>query len=112
MPKKKKTSGRGAAYTTAEKCFLVLNVGIFLLILELGWNRVHGMDIKLYGAENRFVESLRYCFTNMQWNKAPSGNPAIAQEIREANMVWLQIQAKLECSTGSSEESVSESEEE
>eukprot|EP00957_Ditylum_brightwellii_P132611 10112672-Ditylum_brightwellii.AAC.1 len=36
----------------------------------------------------------------MRWTKAPIGNPAIAQEIREAKMA------------GSSKESVSESEEE
>eukprot|EP00957_Ditylum_brightwellii_P023310 1759546-Ditylum_brightwellii.AAC.1 len=87
-------------------------MGIILLILESGWDRVHGMHIKLYDAKNRTVESLRCCFTNMHRTKAPSGNPAIAQEIREAKMAWLQIWAKSECSTGSSEESVSESEEE
>eukprot|EP00957_Ditylum_brightwellii_P053928 4085337-Ditylum_brightwellii.AAC.1 len=65
MHNKKKTSGRGAAYTTAEKCFLVSNVDIVLPILELGWDRVHGMHIKLYGANNRTVESLWRCFTNM-----------------------------------------------
>eukprot|EP00957_Ditylum_brightwellii_P156429 11905476-Ditylum_brightwellii.AAC.1 len=59
MPNKKKTSGRGAAYTTTEKHLLVSNVGIVLPILELGWDRVHGMHIKLYGAKNRTVESLR-----------------------------------------------------
>eukprot|EP00957_Ditylum_brightwellii_P088327 6728177-Ditylum_brightwellii.AAC.1 len=85
MPGKKKASGRGSAYTTAEKCFL------------------------LYGAKNRTVESLRCCFTNMHWTKAPSGDPVMAQEIREANMEWLQIHAKSECLTGSNKESASES---
>eukprot|EP00957_Ditylum_brightwellii_P079575 6050454-Ditylum_brightwellii.AAC.1 len=67
------------------------------------------MHIELYGAKNRTVESLMRCFTNMHGTKAPSCDPAIAQEIREAKMAWLQICAKSECSTGSSEESVSES---
>eukprot|EP00957_Ditylum_brightwellii_P055641 4216057-Ditylum_brightwellii.AAC.1 len=67
------------------------------------------MHIKLYGAKNRTVESLRRCFTNMHQTKAPSSNPAIMQEIREAKMAWVQIRAKSECLTGSSKESVSES---
>eukprot|EP00957_Ditylum_brightwellii_P033496 2538285-Ditylum_brightwellii.AAC.1 len=87
MPNKKKTLGRGAAYTTAEKHFLVTNVGIILPILESGWDRVYGMHIELYGAKNWMVESLRCCFTNMHCTKAPSGDPAIVQEIREANIV-------------------------
>eukprot|EP00957_Ditylum_brightwellii_P126828 9667895-Ditylum_brightwellii.AAC.1 len=48
----------------------------------------------------------------MHQTKAPSGNLVIAQEIREAKMVWLQIWAKLECLTRSSEESGLEGEEE
>eukprot|EP00957_Ditylum_brightwellii_P141221 10759585-Ditylum_brightwellii.AAC.1 len=108
MPDKKKTSGRGAAYTTAEKCFLVTNMAIILPMSGLGWDKVHGMHIKLYGAKNRTVESLKRYFTNMHSTKAPSGDPAIAQEIREAKMAWLQIWAKSECSTGLSKESVSE----
>eukprot|EP00957_Ditylum_brightwellii_P055867 4233144-Ditylum_brightwellii.AAC.1 len=39
------------------------------------------------------------CFINLHHTKAPSGNPLILQENREDKMVWLQIQAKLECST-------------
>eukprot|EP00957_Ditylum_brightwellii_P130708 9971192-Ditylum_brightwellii.AAC.1 len=109
MPGRKKASGRGAAYTTAEKRFLVPNVSIVLPILELGWDKVRGMHIELYGAKNRTVESLRCCFTNMHLTKATSGDPAIAQEIREAKMAWLQICTKSECRTGSSEESASES---
>eukprot|EP00957_Ditylum_brightwellii_P200707 15300233-Ditylum_brightwellii.AAC.1 len=58
------------------------------------------------------VESLRRYFTNMYHTKVPSGDPVISQEIREAKMVWLQIQAKSECLIGSSEESVLESKEE
>eukprot|EP00957_Ditylum_brightwellii_P072656 5521223-Ditylum_brightwellii.AAC.1 len=68
------------------------------------------MHIKLYGAKNRTVESLKCCFINMHQTKAPPGDPAIAQEIREAKMAWLQIPAKSECWTKSSKESVSESE--
>eukprot|EP00957_Ditylum_brightwellii_P188155 14324152-Ditylum_brightwellii.AAC.1 len=109
MPGKKKTSGRGSAYTTTEKCFLVSNVSIILPILELGWDKMHGMHIKLYGAKIRTVESLRHCFTNMHQTNAPSSDPAIAQEIREAKMAWLQIWAKSECSTELNKESVSES---
>eukprot|EP00957_Ditylum_brightwellii_P097414 7419436-Ditylum_brightwellii.AAC.1 len=112
MPNKKKTSGRGATYITTEKHLLVSNMGVALPVFESGWDRVHGKKIKLYGAKNRTVESLRCCFTNMHRIKAPSGDPAIAQEISEAKMAWLQIWAELECSTGSSEESVLESEEE
>eukprot|EP00957_Ditylum_brightwellii_P128186 9776594-Ditylum_brightwellii.AAC.2 len=55
MPGKRKTSGRGAAYTTAEKHFLVSNAAIILPILESGWDKVHGMHIELYGAKNRTV---------------------------------------------------------
>eukprot|EP00957_Ditylum_brightwellii_P048598 3687769-Ditylum_brightwellii.AAC.1 len=72
MPGKKKASVRGAAYTPAEKHFLVLNVSIILPILESEWDKVYGMYIELYGAKNRTVESLRCCFTNMHWNKDPS----------------------------------------
>eukprot|EP00957_Ditylum_brightwellii_P119357 9105754-Ditylum_brightwellii.AAC.1 len=75
-----------------------------------GWAKVHGMHIKFYGTKNRTIESFRCCFTNMYWTKAPSSDPVIAQEIREAMMAWLQIWAKSECLTGSSKESVSESE--
>eukprot|EP00957_Ditylum_brightwellii_P088328 6728178-Ditylum_brightwellii.AAC.1 len=100
MPGKKKASGRGAAYITAEKCFLVSNVSIVLPMLELEWDKVHGIHIELYGAKNRTVESLRCCFTNMHRTKAPSGDPVIAQEIREAKMAWLQICAKSEGLTG------------
>eukprot|EP00957_Ditylum_brightwellii_P115071 8776479-Ditylum_brightwellii.AAC.1 len=99
MPSKKKASGRGAAYTTAENQFLVSNISTVLPILGSGWDKVHGMHIKLYGAKNRTVELVRRCFTNMHQTKAPSGDPAIAQEIREAKMAWLQTCAKSECST-------------
>eukprot|EP00957_Ditylum_brightwellii_P053441 4050212-Ditylum_brightwellii.AAC.1 len=109
MPGKKKTSCRGAAYTTAEKCFLVSNISIVLLILDRVWDKVHWMHIELYGANNRTVESLMCCFTNMHQAKAPFGGPAIAQEIREAKMVWMQLCAKSECSPESREESLSES---
>eukprot|EP00957_Ditylum_brightwellii_P177772 13541530-Ditylum_brightwellii.AAC.1 len=95
MPNKKKTSGRGAAYTTAEKCFFVSNVGIVLLISESGWEKVHGMHIELYGAKKRTLESLRCWFTNMHRTKAPSGDPAIAQDIRGVKMVWLQPSHKI-----------------
>eukprot|EP00957_Ditylum_brightwellii_P140831 10727831-Ditylum_brightwellii.AAC.1 len=76
---------------------------------ESGWDKVHGMHIKLYGANNRTVDYLRHCFTNTHQTKAPFGDPAITQEIREAKMAWMQICAKSECSTGSSKESASES---
>eukprot|EP00957_Ditylum_brightwellii_P097720 7442103-Ditylum_brightwellii.AAC.1 len=46
----------------------------------------------------------------MHQTKAPSGDPAIVQEIREAKMAWLQICAKSECSTRLIKESASESE--
>eukprot|EP00957_Ditylum_brightwellii_P014747 1112048-Ditylum_brightwellii.AAC.1 len=109
MPSKKKTSGRGAAYTTAEKLFLVSYISIVLPILESGWDKVHGIHIGLYVTKNRTVESLRCCFTNMHMTKAPSGDPAITLEIREAKMAWLQIHANSECLTGLSKESVSKS---
>eukprot|EP00957_Ditylum_brightwellii_P088727 6756651-Ditylum_brightwellii.AAC.1 len=112
MPNKKKSSRRGVAYTTAKKHLLVTNMSIIFPILELGWERVHGMHIDLYGGKNLTVESLRHCFTNIHCTKVPSGDPVIVQEIREAQMMWLQIQAKSECLTGSSEESVLESKEE
>eukprot|EP00957_Ditylum_brightwellii_P023357 1763037-Ditylum_brightwellii.AAC.1 len=48
----------------------------------------------------------------MHWTKAPSGDLAIAQEIREAKMAWLKICAKSECLTGSRGESASESKDE
>eukprot|EP00957_Ditylum_brightwellii_P056459 4279390-Ditylum_brightwellii.AAC.1 len=109
MPGKKKASGKGAAYTTAKKYLLVTNIGIVLPILESGWDKVHGMHNKLYGAKNRTVESLRRCFTITHWTKAPSSDPIIAQKIREVKMTWLQIWAKSECSSRLSKESVSES---
>eukprot|EP00957_Ditylum_brightwellii_P035075 2659245-Ditylum_brightwellii.AAC.1 len=41
MPKKitKKSSGRGMAYTPAEKRFLVSNVGAVLPVSKHGWKR-------------------------------------------------------------------------
>eukprot|EP00957_Ditylum_brightwellii_P117973 8998210-Ditylum_brightwellii.AAC.1 len=67
------------------------NISIVLPISELGRDKVHGMHIELYDAKSRNVESLRCCFTNIHQTKAPSGDPAIAQKIREAKMIWLQM---------------------
>eukprot|EP00957_Ditylum_brightwellii_P153205 11660814-Ditylum_brightwellii.AAC.2 len=54
----KKPSGSGMTYTTAEKRFLVSNVGVVLPISESGWERVHEMHIELYYSKNSTVESL------------------------------------------------------
>eukprot|EP00957_Ditylum_brightwellii_P121463 9263687-Ditylum_brightwellii.AAC.1 len=64
------------------------------------------MHIAVYSKKNRTVESLWQCFTNLHHSRTPSGNPSISEEIREAKLSWLQIQAKSECSTGSSDESM------
>eukprot|EP00957_Ditylum_brightwellii_P048644 3691284-Ditylum_brightwellii.AAC.1 len=62
------------------------------------------MHIAVYGKKNRTVESLQLCFTNLHCTRAPSGDPSISEEIREMKLAWLQIQAKSECLTGSSNE--------
>eukprot|EP00957_Ditylum_brightwellii_P163527 12450429-Ditylum_brightwellii.AAC.1 len=57
-----------------------------------------------YVKKNHTVESLRHCFTNLRSYTAPSGDSTIPVEVREAKLVWVQIRAKTECSTGSSKE--------
>jgi len=84
MPKK--TSGRGAAYTPAEKRFLVSNVGIVKPISEGGWDRVRAMHLSVYAKKNRTVESLCHCFATLRSCKAPSGDPTIPMEVREAKL--------------------------
>eukprot|EP00957_Ditylum_brightwellii_P129463 9875488-Ditylum_brightwellii.AAC.1 len=64
--------------------------------LEKVWEDVHAMHIAAYDKKNRTVESLRWCFTNLHITRAPSGDPTIAEEFREAKIGWLQIQAKSE----------------
>eukprot|EP00957_Ditylum_brightwellii_P048458 3677000-Ditylum_brightwellii.AAC.1 len=62
------------------------------------------MHISVYGKQNRTVESLWQTFTNLHQTRAQSGDLSMSEEIREAKLVWLQIKAKLECSTGSSDD--------
>eukprot|EP00957_Ditylum_brightwellii_P088160 6715137-Ditylum_brightwellii.AAC.1 len=82
MPKK--TSGRGAVYTSADKRFLVSGVGNVKPISEGGCYRVHAMHLSAYAKKNQTVESLRRCFTALWSCKAPSGDPTIPVEVREA----------------------------
>eukprot|EP00957_Ditylum_brightwellii_P135015 10294488-Ditylum_brightwellii.AAC.1 len=65
MPKK--TSQRGAAYTSTKKRFLATIIGMVKPISEGGWERAH------------------------------SSVPLIPVEVREAKLAWLQICARLEC---------------
>eukprot|EP00957_Ditylum_brightwellii_P128520 9802725-Ditylum_brightwellii.AAC.1 len=72
--KSKKSARRGAAYMVAEECFLVNNAGLVKLVLEGGWEKVHGMHISIYGHKTRTVESLQRCFMTLHWMKCPSVN--------------------------------------
>eukprot|EP00957_Ditylum_brightwellii_P091969 7002449-Ditylum_brightwellii.AAC.1 len=62
------------------------------------------MHLSVYAKKNRTVESLRRCFTNLRSCKAPSGDPNIPMEVREAKLAWVQIRDRTECGTGSSKE--------
>eukprot|EP00957_Ditylum_brightwellii_P128090 9769732-Ditylum_brightwellii.AAC.1 len=96
MPKKitKKSSDRDMAYTPAKKRFLMSNVGVVLPVSKHGWERVYAMYISVYGKKNRTVESLQWIFANLHQTRAPSGDPSMSEEIREAKLAWLQIRAK------------------
>eukprot|EP00957_Ditylum_brightwellii_P150832 11485135-Ditylum_brightwellii.AAC.1 len=102
MPKR--ACGRYAAYTLAEKRFLVSNAGIVKPILEGGWDKMHTMHLSVYAKKNWTVESLCCCFTNFRSCKAPSGDPTIPVEVWEVKLACVQIHAKTECSTRSSDE--------
>eukprot|EP00957_Ditylum_brightwellii_P211764 15366575-Ditylum_brightwellii.AAC.2 len=70
--KSKKSAGSSAAYTVAEKHFLVTNIGLVKPVLEGGWEKVHDMHISMYDHKNRTVESLRHFFTTFHQMKCPS----------------------------------------
>eukprot|EP00957_Ditylum_brightwellii_P010626 804559-Ditylum_brightwellii.AAC.2 len=70
MPKK--TTGRGAAYTSAKKRYLVTNVGIAKPISEGGWERVHIMNLS-----------------------APSGDLTIPVEVQEDQVMKRKMAATL-----------------
>eukprot|EP00957_Ditylum_brightwellii_P150410 11453726-Ditylum_brightwellii.AAC.2 len=100
----KKTDRRGVAYTVAKKIYLVTNIRLVEPISNRGWEMVHSMHHTVYAHKNQTVESLSWCFTNLYYTKAPSGDPSIPIEVREAKMTWLQIRAKLEYSIYSNDE--------
>eukprot|EP00957_Ditylum_brightwellii_P210783 15365392-Ditylum_brightwellii.AAC.1 len=107
MPKQmksKKSAGRSAAFTVAEKRFLVNNVDLVKPVSEEGWEKVHGMHISMYGHKNRTAESLRRCFTTLHRMKCPSGDPGMPVEVHNAKMACLHIRAKSKCATGSSDD--------
>eukprot|EP00957_Ditylum_brightwellii_P070871 5386217-Ditylum_brightwellii.AAC.1 len=101
MPKK--TCGRGAAYISAKKSFLITNVGMAKPISEGGWERVHSMHLSVYAHKNQTIESLNQCFTTLHCTKAPTGDPSIPVEVREEKLAWLQIHIRSECSMGLSD---------
>eukprot|EP00957_Ditylum_brightwellii_P126304 9629681-Ditylum_brightwellii.AAC.1 len=49
------------------------------------------------------MEALPQCFTTLHHTKAPSSDPSILVVVRESKLAWLQIYARSECSTGSSD---------
>eukprot|EP00957_Ditylum_brightwellii_P166573 12679383-Ditylum_brightwellii.AAC.1 len=57
------------------------------------------MHLSVYAKKNQTVESLHHCFANLRSCKVPSGDPTIPVEVREAKLAWVQIHAKMECST-------------
>eukprot|EP00957_Ditylum_brightwellii_P085870 6532731-Ditylum_brightwellii.AAC.1 len=65
MPKK--THGRGVAYTTAKKRYLVMNIGLVKPVSKGDWERVHNMHLSVYGYKNQTVESLRWCYCFCQY---------------------------------------------
>eukprot|EP00957_Ditylum_brightwellii_P194001 14775076-Ditylum_brightwellii.AAC.1 len=84
MPKK--TSGRGAAYTSVEKRFLMLNVRIVKPISEGRWERMHSMHLSVYVNKNQTVESLCQSFTTLHCTKAPFGDPSLPVKVRETKL--------------------------